>query len=95
MDTYIVKGSLGYAGTDFCEILGEFENEDRAGREAYDVACQQAESMGIVFEEDYSDEDIENDVHMDDAHCGMILNSRDELDFYVEVYKPEKHDKYI
>lgn len=88
MTKYVVVGNFGFCGTDFCEPLGEFEDIRDAEQYAFDLVCQNAESAGVAFEEDYENpEDAE-----EAALHGMTLGSRDELDWYVQEYSPEEHD---
>ena len=99
MKRYVVEGSLGFCGTDFVVDLGKIELESEANACGYDEACQQAESAGAVFEEDYSIEDYNDETTMaeqmnDDCLHGMIIDGRENLDYCVREYEADDEDKF-
>ena len=86
MPHYVAEGTFGFCGTEFVIDVGEGDSEQNVSRQAHEAVCEHAESMGIVFVEDYvtdDDWDAAEEAAEDDGLNGMVLDSRDNLDYIV------------
>lgn len=79
---YVIKGSAGFAGTNFAELI-EAINEDDAYEIGQQICARWCESYGVVVCP--NDEDI---AELEESGTDYTL----ELDYGVEIYDPEKHD---
>lgn len=85
MPKYVIKGSAGFAGTDFVELI-EARNEEEAFTIGQTITEEWLCSYGVeLVDNDTADEDIER---MDEDGIQYVY----ETDFCVELYDPEVHD---
>lgn len=78
MKLFLIEGSLGYAGTDFAELV-EGESEEKLYDEAESAWRDHCESSGAVYVPDYEDEmsDEELEELCNDALHGMVCHEMD------------------
>lgn len=83
---FVIKGSAGYCGTDFCELV-ECDTIDEAYELGAAITQEWLISYGVemAHSEGVTEEDIE---HWDEEGIQYVY----ELDYCVEPYNAELHD---
>ena len=88
MKEYYYEVDFGLAGTESSGIL-EAEDDEQAAELAYQHSIDNAESFGF-FQEEPGDQVIKRNDDEDDEDY-----EEGDLDFFIELYNPQKHDHLI
>lgn len=82
---YVIIGSASFGGTDFAELIEAFDEED-AGQIGSQICAEWCESYGVA---------VYPMMRISQTWKSPILINIFELNYWAEVYDPEKHDQIL